>query len=148
MSLVARMLVITLCMNIMITFASISMISAGATTSAMSLGDNDALIKFLSIDTVNEEINPSAQFNFKNGNEGTIPTETAQGAVGLGGTLGSFIDGLKMVFDFIKMLCVALFYPMYWGSALEMPIWLQLLLFLQTAVSILSLMMTLRGLPT
>jgi hypothetical protein len=131
MALAARMFVITMCMNIMFTLA------------ALSLGGNDALAQFLMIDNSTGQVNPTTAFSFA----GNIPTETQQGYAPVTTSL-SFIDGLRMTFNFILMLMVSLFFPMYWGFALGMPIFMQLLLFIMTGVSILSLIFAIRGIPT
>ena len=131
MALAARMFVITMCMNIMLTLAGIS------------LGGNDALTQFLSIDNTTQKVTPSAQFSFN----GSIPTTAQQGFAPTGSSM-SFIDGLRMTFNFILMLMISLFFPIYWGFALGFPIWMQLILFVQTGVSILSLIFAIRGIPT
>jgi hypothetical protein len=131
MSLVARTFVITICMNIMITLAG------------LSLGGNDALNQFLSINNSTAQVNPSSQFSFG----GNIPTQTQQGYAVTGSSF-SFIDGLRMTFNFILMLMVSMFFPIYWGFALGMPVWMQLLLFVESGVSIIALIMAIRGIPT
>ena len=139
MSGVMKMVIITLCMNIMIAmFGSMS---------GVGLGNTDVLSSFVSYDNsklydTGYGLNPSAGYN------SSLPTTLTSGTMGTGTAGFSFIDALKMVFDFLKLMLVTMFMPMYWGFALGMPMYMQLLLFILQVTTIISVVLAIRGLPT
>jgi len=126
MSLTARMFVITICINLMLTMVG------------LSLGGNDVMNKFLMIDTGTNELTPTGEFT------GTIPTQAEEGFAP-GGQTFSFIDGLRMALNFFFMLIVSLFLPVYWAFHLAMPWYMGVLLFLESAVTMIALVGLIRG---
>jgi hypothetical protein len=139
MSGVLKMVIITLCMNIMIAmFASMS---------GVGLGDRDVLQGFLDYDSskiyeTGYGITPTGEYN------ASIPTTLTTGSMGSGTSGFSFIDALKMVFEFMKLMIVTMFIPMYWGFALGMPMYMQLIIFVLQVTTIISLILAIRGIPT
>lgn len=126
MSLVARVFVITICINLVLSL------------SFMSLGGNEVINRFLLIDNSTNQITPTGDYL------DTIPTTTEQGFASTGTTL-SFIDGLRMAGNFILTMLFSLFMPIYWSFALNMPWFMGVLLFILSGLSTLSLVMLIRG---
>ena len=129
MSSVMKALILALCMNICLTLMGIS------------LGGADVLGQFVSVN--NDTVSPTQQFSFVNGS--AIPTDPNQaiGSTVLSGD--TFIDTLKLTFNMLLMVMVGLFLPVYWGFALGLPLWLTLLLVVQTIFGVVSMIMVIRG---
>lgn len=144
MSTVIKALVICLSINICLTLSSISIQGA------------DGLSLF--IDITNDTVTPTQQFNLL-GNESVLPTNLQNGAIGGDNTIGtgitsttgtlgySFVDPIKMTFGFLILIMTCLFFPVYWGFALGLPIWFTFLLLVETIIGITALVMTIRGVP-
>ena len=131
MSSVIKALIIALAMNICLTIVGIS------------LGGNDALSQFISIN--GDTVSPTGQFNL-GGNDSAIPT-TIQTSVGISSSSSglSFVDTVVLTFRFIALVLIGVFLPVYWGFALSLPLWLTLLLTLQTIFGITAVILAIRG---
>ncbi len=133
MSATLRLLTITLCMNIMLTLGLL------AGVPGTSLGSYDVLNKFITIG--NESVSPSSNYG------GSVPTSAQSGSLGVTSGL-SFIDGLAMAVNFILLVVVSIFLPIYWAFALALPIWFGMLLFVEQILSVAAWILVIRGIPT
>lgn len=129
MSVLIKILIITLCMNIALALTGIS------------LGGSDVLQKFVSVN--NETITPSSSFSLAS-NDSSIPTTMSSGSI-TSGSLGYFLDSLALVFKFLLLILVTLFLPIYWAFALSLPLWVAFLLLVETIVGVVSVIMVIRG---
>lgn len=129
MSTLIKILVITLCMNIVLTIVGIS------------LGGSDVLTKFIGIN--NETITPSSSFSLTD-NASSIPTTMSTESVA-SGSLGYFLDSLAIVFKFLLLILISLFLPIYWAYALSLPLWIALLLLVESIVGVVAVILAMRG---
>jgi len=127
MSLTARMFVITICINLMLSLAG------------MALGGNDVVNKFLLINEDTGQVTPT------DGYSGAIPVVAEEGFAPTGSVSFSFIDGLRMALNFFFLMIVSLFLPVYWGFHLGMPWFMTIILFIFSGLSMLSLIALIRG---
>lgn len=125
MSAFLKVFIICICINICISIFG------------LSLGGDDIVSKFISTSSGNVVI--TQNYN------SSIPTTIEGGSIGTGTTGFSFIDGLKMVFNFLLLILVSIFAPLYWGYTLGFPVFIQLLLFIPQIISVIGLMMLIRG---
>jgi len=132
MSAVIKALMIALSMNICLTIVG------------LTLGGNDIISQFVTIN--NEQITPTSQFNL-GGNESTIPTSMAgsSGSFVASSTGLSFIDTVKLTFKFLVLILVGVFLPIFWGFVLGLPLWMSLLLLLQTIFGVVAVILAIRG---
>lgn len=130
MSALIKLLVIAISMNICLTIVGIS------------VGEFDMLNQFVNIE--GDTVQPTEQFSLQNGS--SIPLDTGSSTGLTSSAEGfSFVDALKLTFNFILLVLVGLFFPVYWGFALALPLWFTLILTLQTIVSVTSVTMVIRG---
>ena len=125
MSLFVKALVMVLCINIMITIGGVS------------LGGDDALSKF--IDIGDDRLTISSGLN------DTIPMSLESGSINADAGGFSFIDGVRMVFGFIRFIFTIFVAPLYWGFALGFPLWLQIILFMPTILLLIGGLFVIRG---
>jgi hypothetical protein len=126
---VIKMLILGLCMNICLTLFGLSV--AGP------------LDQFMNIQ--NDTVTPNDQFSLTS-NGTAIPTDP-NSAVGSVTNIdnGSFIDTVRLTFSVILLILVGLFIPVYWGFALALPLWLTMLLAVQTIIGIVAVILVIRG---
>ena len=132
MSAVIKALMIALSMNICLTIVG------------LTLGGNDIISQFVTIN--NEQITQTSQFNL-GGNESAIPTSTAgsTGSITASSSGFSFIDTVRLTFKFLVLILVGVFLPVFWGFALGLPLWMSLLLLLQTIFGVVAVILAIRG---
>lgn len=76
----------------------------------------------------------------------SVPTELSQGGISTSGNNDfTFIDAIKMTFNFCKFLLLSAFAPIYWGYILGFPMFLQLLLIPIQIMSIVGIIFLIRG---
>lgn len=133
MSTLIKVLVITLCMNVVFVLTSIS------------LGNSDALTNFFSFSDGN--LKSSTDFSLNNNNTKLpINLESGSSATVIPSQSGfSFVDTIRLVFNFLILLLGTLFFPIIWGVVLGFPLWLNLLLGIQTIIGVVSLILIIRG---
>jgi F0F1-type ATP synthase assembly protein I len=130
MSVLLKVLLITICMNLCLTFAGIS------------LGNYSTLNQFVSVE--NGTMTPSEKFNLLS-NDTAIPISADDAVTDVSTSDNTFIDTIRLTFSFLGMVMVGLFFPIYWGFILGMPLWLCLLLLIQTIVGITAIVLVFRG---
>jgi hypothetical protein len=133
MSDLIKILVVILFMNFCLTLAGISL---------GGRGEFDVLGKFVSVH--NDTVTPTQQFSLTNGS--ALPTDP-NSAIGSQTNVdnGSFIDTLRLVFNFLLLLLIAIFLPIYWGFALALPVWLTLFLAIMTIIETIAWICVVRG---
>ena len=130
MATLIKILIIVLCMNICLTLMG------------LSLSNYSPLAGFIDID--GSTVTPTDKFSLDDGNS-VLPTTINQGQGVSPTTSTGFIDSLVLIWSFIQLVFVSIFLPVYWGFVLGLPIWVTLLLVVQTIVGVVALVLVIKG---
>lgn len=126
MSWTVKTLIFCYCVNFMMAIAGIS------------LGGADVISNFVT--------QQDDRLYVADGLNDSIPTELTQGGISTTGNSDfTFIDSIKMIWNFVKFLFLSAFAPIYWGYVLGFPMFLQLLLVPIQIMSIIGIIFLIRG---
>lgn len=135
MSAVLKMLIISLSMNMFLAIAG------------FSLGGFDIFGQYVSYNNTTGITGVTSSYSITS-NQTNLPLTLATGSIGTGVQGFSFIDGLKMSFNFIIMMIVSLFMPVYWLLVFPFPMWLGMIIVMMQIIGIAALILTaVRGVP-